>query len=210
MTNLDNQSETSQLLQRASAGADANAVRELFQRHRQRLGRMLAVHMHPRLRARVDPSDIIQETLLQASRQLVQYLHEQPMPFYPWLRQIAWERLMHLHAQHLRAYKRSALREAPPAPTPPDHSVADLADQLSASITSPSAQVMRGELRHGLRTALVKLPAIERDVLVLRYLEQLSIQDIAAVLGISDAAATKRHIRGLEHLRAAMAGTSTG
>jgi RNA polymerase sigma-70 factor (ECF subfamily) len=168
---------------------------------------MLAVHMDARLRSRIDPSDIIQDALLEASRRLEGYLRDRPLPFYPWLRQIAWERLVHVHAEHLRAGKRTVAREV--ARTP-DHSMMNLADQLAGSITSPSGRVVRGELRHRLRAALVALAPSERDVLVLRYLEQLSIQDIAAVLGISDAAASKRHIRGLEHLRAAMAGTSTG
>jgi RNA polymerase sigma-70 factor (ECF subfamily) len=209
MTGCDQHDDLEQLLQRAGTGADPNAVRELFQRHRQQLERMLAVHMDPRLRARIDPSDVIQETLLQASSRLDRYLRERPLPFYPWLRRIAWERLMHLHEQHLWTLKRSVAREAPRLIPPQDHSMFDLADQLAASVTSPSARLARDEARHRLRAALMTLPSEERNVLVLRYLEQLPIKEIAAVLEISDAAASKRHLRGLERLRHAMLAIST-
>ena len=211
MTSCSEQSDTELLLQQASTDADSMIVRELLDRHRDRLRRMLAVHMDPRLNARVDPSDIIQEALLQASRKLEEYLHARPLPFYPWLRRIAWEQLMMLHRRHLGAHKRTALREAAkPDEVLHDKSMTDLAEQLSATMTSPSSRMVRDELRHRVRAALVKLPQPERDVLVLRYLEQLTVKEIAAALGITEAAAGKRHFRGLEHLREVMAEASVG
>ena len=79
--------ETDQLLARARRG-DASDRGRLLERHRQRLRRMVAVHFDRRLAARVDPSDLVQDTLAEADRRLDGYLRGRPLPFYPWLRQL--------------------------------------------------------------------------------------------------------------------------
>ena len=88
--------ESEDLIRRAWEGDEA-ATEELFARYRDRLRQMVTVRMDPRLAARLDASDVVQETLVEASRRLPEYLQDQPLPFYPWLRQIAWERLVDLH-----------------------------------------------------------------------------------------------------------------
>src|SRR5207249_1142827 len=105
----------------------------------------------------------------------------------------AWERLVQIHRRHLHAGRRSVLREEPPVL--PDESAAELADRLRGSNSSPSGQAVKEELRDRLRSALAKLGERDREVLVLRYLEQLSTADIAAVLGISPGAVRVRHTR---------------
>ena len=70
---------------------------------------MIAVRLDRRLSARVDPSDVLQETMIQAHQKLPEYLRTQPIPFYPWLRRIAWENIVQLHRQHLLAQARAAL-----------------------------------------------------------------------------------------------------
>src|SRR5438093_9616573 len=102
--------DTEQLLERA-AGGDAVARDQLLQRHRDRLKRMVAVRADPRLAARVDPSDVVQETLAEAAARLDAYLRTRPLPFYPWLRQIAQQRLIDLHRRHVQAGRRSVMRE---------------------------------------------------------------------------------------------------
>src|SRR6187200_3441691 len=103
-------SDTDALLRDASAG-DRGARQQLLAHHRDRLRRMVAVRIDPRVRKRVDPSDVVQETLVLADRRLDAYLREPPLPFYPWLRQLAWDRLIEQHRWHLRAGRRSVLRE---------------------------------------------------------------------------------------------------
>jgi RNA polymerase sigma-70 factor (ECF subfamily) len=80
--------DTDQLLDNASRG-DGAARARLLDRHRQRLRHMIALRLDRRLAARIDPSDVVQEALIVADRQLDRYLREQPLPFYPRLRQIA-------------------------------------------------------------------------------------------------------------------------
>jgi len=74
--------DTEQLLERAKAGEKA-AVNELMTRHRKRLRHMVAVRMDSRLARRVDPSDVVQETLAEAAVKLPDYLLNRPIPFYP-------------------------------------------------------------------------------------------------------------------------------
>jgi RNA polymerase sigma-70 factor (ECF subfamily) len=63
------------------------------------------------LAARLDPSDIVQEVLAEADRRLDDYLRQQPLPFYAWLRQLAWDRLADAHRRHVLARRRSVTRE---------------------------------------------------------------------------------------------------
>src|SRR5262245_42620975 len=110
----------------AAAGGDADARGRLLARHRDRLARMVACRLDRRLAARVDPSDVVQEVLAEADRKLDRYLRDRPLPFYPWLRQLAWEQLATLHRRHVRAGKRSVRREQPDLLALPDESAADL------------------------------------------------------------------------------------
>src|SRR5690348_12164018 len=95
-------SEAEQLLAKAGRG-DPGARQELLVHYQERLRQMIRLRMDHRLAARVDPSDIVQETMLEAVQKLSDYLRRRPLPFYPWLRQLAWERLIDLHRRHVRA-----------------------------------------------------------------------------------------------------------
>jgi RNA polymerase sigma-70 factor (ECF subfamily) len=194
------QPDTEELLGRA-AGGDAAARDGLLARHRERLCKMIACRLDRRLAARVDPSDVVQDVLAEADGKLDRYLRERPLPFYPWLRALAAERLVTLHRRHVRAAKRSVRREEPGLLALPDESLADLAERLVASATSPSQRLLRQEKRQRMRDALARLPERDREVLVLRHLEALSVADTAAVLGASEGAVKTRHVRALERLR---------
>jgi RNA polymerase sigma-70 factor (ECF subfamily) len=192
--------DTDLLLERAAEG-DARARQQLLARHRDRLRKMVAYHMDRRLAARVDPSDVVQEALAEAAQRLDDYLRERPLPFYPWLRQLAWDRLVEEYRRHVAAGKRSVRREEPDVLDLPDESAVELAGRLLDLGSSPSAHLLRDELRRRVREALGRLPARDREVLELRHLEQLSTRDTAAVLGISEGAVKTRHLRALQRLR---------
>src|SRR5262245_5423317 len=191
--------EVQELIERARGG-DAAAGHALLARHRDRLRQLVALRLDRRLAARVDPSDVVQEALADAARKLPAYLRQPPLPFYVWLRRLACERLVKLRLRHVRAGKRSVTREQP-APLA-DGSALELARRLVAPGTSPSHQVLRQELHGQVRDALDRLGERDREVLVLRYLEQLSTAEIAAVLEITPGAVKVRHLRALERLRA--------
>jgi RNA polymerase sigma-70 factor (ECF subfamily) len=196
--------DTQELLERSVRG-DATARQELLARHRARMRRMVAVRLDPRLGARVDPSDIVQEALADAAGHLDDYLRDCPLPFYPWLRQFAWERVVKAHRAHIHARRRSILREGPDMPLP-DESVRQLAHRLLASDTSPSRRLIRQEQREQVRAALAELTPPDREILVMRHLEQMETPEIAAALGISEGAVRNRQYRALIRLRALLEG----
>jgi RNA polymerase sigma-70 factor (ECF subfamily) len=162
---------------------------------------MVAVRLDRRLAARVDPSDIVQDTMAEADRLLSSYARDRPIPFYPWLRQIAADRVADAHRRHLQARKRSVHREEPAGL--PEESAAELAERLMAG-ASPSAGLRREERRARVRAALEDLASPDREILVLRYLEQLSTQEAAAVLEINEGAVKMRLLRALGRLREVM------
>jgi RNA polymerase sigma-70 factor, ECF subfamily len=153
--------------------------------------------------ARVDPSDVVQEALVEAARRLDDYLRERPLPYYPWLRRLALVRLDKLHRRHT-AGKRAVNREEPPPL--PEESALELADRVLASGTGPDDAAARRELRQAVRAALDRMAAVDREVLVLRFLERLSTAEAGAVLGVSAAAVKVRLFRALERLRGRLGG----
>lgn len=192
--------QTDVLVQLAVAG-NVLAKERLLERHRDRLRRMIAVRMDHRLKRRADPSDIVQETLVLASRRLGEYLESQSIPFYPWLRQLAWDQLVAFHRKHLYAARRSRRREEDVASALTDESVAELASCLLDAGSDPLSRLVRRELRERVRRAIERLPETYRDILVLRHLEQLSLDEAAAVLRIGRSAAKMRHLRAVEKLK---------
>jgi len=147
---------------------------------------------------------VVQEALAEAAQKLSDYLRRRPLPFYPWLRQLALERLIGLHRLHIRAQKRSVVREEAGALPLTDESALELADRLMETAGTPISQLLRDELRSRVHAALFRLAPRDREVLVLRHLEQLSIREIAAVLGIREGAVKTRHLRALQHFRDAV------
>src|SRR5262245_30689676 len=93
---------THRWLERVAAG-DPAGWRWLVEEHHARLRRMVALRLDPRLQGRVDPSDVLQDTYLQAAEHLPGYLQNPSVPFFLWLRSLAAGRLSKLHRYHLGA-----------------------------------------------------------------------------------------------------------
>jgi RNA polymerase sigma-70 factor (ECF subfamily) len=191
--------DTEQLLRDAAQG-DQAAVGQLLERHRPRLRHMIALRLDRRLQGRLDPSDVLQETLAEAARRLAEYARLPPLPFYPWLRQLAWQRLVQLQRRHVRAGKRSVRREQAGLPLSEESALA-LADRLVSRGSSPSARLRRGEQSRRVQAILGQLAEDDREILVLRYLEHLSTQELAAILGLTPAGVKTRQLRALRRLR---------
>lgn len=193
-------SETERLLDQADAG-DPGAVNRLLVRHRSRLRTMIGLRLDPRVAARIDPSDVVQEALIEAHRRFDRYLRERPLPFYPWLRQLAWDRLVNLHHKHLTAGKRTVRREVAFAPLLSNDSVGLLARRIFDRHHGPQSQVVQAELQARVRLALERLSESDREILVLRFMEQLSVEEIGALLKLGESAVKMRHLRALQRLR---------
>jgi RNA polymerase sigma-70 factor, ECF subfamily len=200
--------ETEELLQKA--GTRGTELQILLERHRERLRRMIAVRLDSRLASLVDPSDVVQEALTDASNKLDGYLRDRPLPFYPWLRRLATERIIQFHRRHLGTQKRNVTRERRLEPALPEDSAIRLAEYLAASGTSPSQQVLRDEQARRVRAVLERLAPNDREVLVMFYLEELDFGEIAAALAITENAAKVRHFRAMERLRKLLEGHDLG
>jgi RNA polymerase sigma-70 factor (ECF subfamily) len=191
--------QTRRLVVRAIQG-DPTAIDQLLACYRPQLRRMVAVRMDSRLKARFDPSDVVQMVLTEAAQKMVSF-QKPPEQFYPWLRQLAWDELARLHRDHIRTKRRSVSREQDDwQGRAADESMMQLADRLAVQQLGPSSRLIHKELRTRVRTALEQLAPQDREVLVLRFLEQLGISDTAAALGISESAVKSRQFRAIERL----------
>ena len=183
--------DTDQLLRKASVG-DATAIGRLFERHRPRLRRMIALRLDDRLAARVDASDVVQEALADAARKLADYVRDRPLPFYPWLHRLAAERLAAVHRRHRRSQARSVSREEADTFAWPDSSAQLIVSCLVANDTTPGHALLREEQRRHVHASLHKLSTIDREILMMHYIEELSFPEIAAILDIGEGAAKMR------------------
>jgi RNA polymerase sigma-70 factor (ECF subfamily) len=174
---------------------------ELLRKNRQRLKQMVHVQLDARLQARVDPSDVVQEAMIEAARRFSAYVSARPLPFYPWLRQIALDRIGRMHRNHLRVARRDVRREQSLEPLLPDDSLQQLADRVLYHGRDPAQRLSRKETGEQIREALSRLAKDDREVLVLRFLEHLSAAEAAAVLGISEAALRMRQLRALQRFQ---------
>jgi RNA polymerase sigma-70 factor (ECF subfamily) len=193
--------DTQELLQRADQN-DPEAVNELFGRHREPLRRMIAQRLDRDLARRVDPSDIAQAALLDASKRLSDYLRQPTLPFHLWLRQIARDRLIEAHRRHRVSQRRSIDRErAIDVAAYHDRSALELAQVFCDPELTPAAAAIRHEVEERFRAALETMSDDDREVLLMRHFEQLSNHEVAQALGLSEAAAGMRYLRPLRRLR---------
>jgi RNA polymerase sigma-70 factor (ECF subfamily) len=187
--------ETQRLLERVRAG-DRLAFEELFARHRSYVRQVVELRLDPRLRARLDPSDVVQETHLEAFRRLPDFLNRRPMPFRLWLRKTAHERLIMLRRRHLEAGRRTTRREV----ALPDQSSQLLAQRLLAKGPPPGQHLDQEERVRRVHQAVAQLSEADQEILFMRNFEGLSYQEMAYLLEIDPAAARKRHGRALLRL----------
>jgi RNA polymerase sigma-70 factor (ECF subfamily) len=172
---------------------------------------MVAFRLDQRLRGRIDPSDVIQETYLEAWKHLAEYLQQPAMPFFLWLRGIAGNKLRELHRHHLGTQLRDAGREVSlHRGTLPETTSAALAAQLLGHATRPSEAAIRAEIKVRLQEALNSMDPMDREVLALRHFEHLSPAETAQVLGIKEKAAGMRYMRALKRLKEILASLPGG
>jgi RNA polymerase sigma-70 factor, ECF subfamily len=192
---------TAELLDRLR-GQDHEALGELFMLYRDRLWRMLFVRMDRRMTSRATPDDVLQEAFLDVARRIGEYLADPSVPFYVWLRFLTVQRMNMIQRAHLGALRRDVTQEVSlPDPGFALASAESMAGQLVGHMTSPSQAAIRHELQDRLRAALEEMDPLDREVLALRHFEEMSNNDVAALLGISKDAASKRHVRALVRLR---------
>lgn len=195
------QQPADELLQNAKDG-NPNAVEKLISHHRDPLRRMISNRLDPAISARVDASDIVQDVLLEAHRRLSDYLRKPDMPFHLWLRHIALDHIIDAHRKHRQAQRRSMDRERPLTSGPlGDQSSMELSGQLMAEDPTPASAAIHAELKARLDQSISLLEPDDREIVLMRHAEQMSNQEVAQLLGLTEAAASMRYLRAIRKLR---------
>jgi RNA polymerase sigma-70 factor (ECF subfamily) len=170
-----------------------------LERFRAYLRLLARLQLDPRLQGKLDPSDVVQQTLLQALQALDRFQQRSDAELAAWLRQILAHNLVNA-ARDLGRAKRAVAREMS-LEAALEQSSARLEAWLAAEQPSPSQQAERKEQVLRLAEALGSLPEAQREALTRRYLQSWSLDDIGRHLGRSPAAVAGLIKRGLKQLR---------
>jgi RNA polymerase sigma-70 factor, ECF subfamily len=203
MTMTDESDGNPELLDRLQRDGQ-QALATVFSEHRDRLRRMIEFRLDARLRGRISASDVLQEAYIDALKRLPHFQADPEVPFFIWLRTVTVQRLIEVHRMHLGAKARDAAKEVRLDHGGTIAASSERMAEIMGDLTSPSQAAQRTEILGSLREALERLDPIDREVLALRHFEELSNQEVAALLGIQAAAASKRYVRAIERLKDAL------
>ena len=224
---LMDQRERAELVNRAAAG-DADALQRLIVYYHAGLRGIVAGAIDSNLRRHIDPDDVLQQAYISAFNALDQNRERQrpaagpsadqnrecqrpsptvpqfndPAQFYKWLERIALNQLKDI-MRGLRRQKRDIAREAGPA-ADRTASYLNMAAHVAASASTPSRKVSKDETVAAVLTCLARLKDAQREVVRLRFLENVPVAEIAAQLNKSDTAIYTLCHRGLKSLRELM------
>ena len=174
MMREDRPDATVRILARYKDG-DAGAINALYDRYFDRIHAVVRLRMGPRLRAKAESVDIVQEAFLASLRGLDNFQYRGEGDFLHWLSKITENRIRD-EADYFRAQKRDVARERPlHAGRPSRDSVFGPVNEL-ARHTTPATQVARAEEIQRLEEAMDALPAPQREALLLVRYEGLSLQ----------------------------------
>ncbi len=194
--------EKTQELLDGAKGGDDRAVNQLMDRHRDALRRMVQMRLDQKIQRRVDVSDVVQDVLVEANRRLQDYLQNPVMSFHLWLRQIAKDRIIDAHRRHRVSAKRSVDREQPlVAPAGLDRSTMELAAQICDAELTPAAAATQQELARRVEAAITQLNEQDQEIILMRHYEQLTNQEVAQALQLTEPAASMRYLRAVRRLR---------
>lgn len=179
------------------AEADATAI-ERFRGYLVAIAR-LQVAARPWVAARLDASDLAQQTLLKAHAARGDFRGGSPGEMAAWLRQILTRTLANELRAHGQAKRAVGAEQAPDADL--DASSCRLDAWLAADQTSPSEMAVKGERATALAAAVEALPADQREVVLLKHCHGLRLAELAERTGRTQAAVAGLLRRGLESLR---------
>jgi RNA polymerase sigma-70 factor (ECF subfamily) len=196
------QSEEKQNPRRIGNGpmnSDLSSSEPSLDRYRSYLHVLARMQLHRKLAAKMDASDIVQQTLLQAYRAREQFRGDSPAAMAAWLRQILARNLAHA-ARDFGREKRNVFRERS-LEASLGHSSLCLERWLATDDTAPSVRAERSEQLLRLAEVLEELPEAQRDAIVLHYFQQQSLVETAEQLDRTPAAVAGLLHRGLKRLR---------
>jgi RNA polymerase sigma-70 factor (ECF subfamily) len=167
---------------------------------REYLGLLARINMDPRLQGRIDPSDIVQQTLLKAHEKQDQFRGKNDAERLAWLRTI----LANQMADALRKFRRQQGNRERSIEEALEASSARLDAWLAAEQASPSERIVDQERLLEMAEAMAKLPDDQRTALELRHLQGLSVPAAAVRMNKSPSAVASLLYRGMKSLREMM------
>ncbi len=191
------------LLEQARAGF-AQALGELLETYRAYLVAVAGAELDSDLRAKVGPSDLVQETFCEAHRDFAGFRGQTEEELIAWLRRALLNNIANVTRRYLGTEKRQVSREVPID----DSARPDVKQLLPVDISSPSEAADKNERLARLEKALEKLPAPFREVIQWRTLERQPFQQIAEKMGRSKKAVQKLWTRAIRELQKVMQRTS--
>lgn len=199
---MKSQPDPQQLLTEARTAPD-DALGPLLELYGNYLQLLASAQLDAKLRARVSPSDVVQETFLEAHRDFPQFRGNSEREFLGWLRQILAHNLARLVERHILAEKRAVRREVSleGMGAAIERSTARLDAVLADGAASPSTSASRREYVVILADQLAEMRPEYREVIVLRHLEGLPFKDVAERTGRSEGAARMLWLRAINRLR---------
>jgi RNA polymerase sigma-70 factor (ECF subfamily) len=198
----------SELIQRCRNG-ETVARDQLFARYQHYLYVLAQAQLGKRLRAKCAPSDIVQQTLLEAHRDFAGFQGVHEGELLAWLRRILAHNLFN-EVRRYGALQRDAGREVSldQVRAGVDHSSLLLQRCLAASGPSPSEAAQEHESAVRLANALSGLPEDYQTVLLLRVFEELPAEEVAQRMGRSAGAVRMLQMRALTALRQELEGST--
>ena len=189
------------MILKAKSGGEA-ALGPLLEVYRSYLRMLARIEIGRRLQGKVDASDLVQETFLEAHRHFPSFRGSDEPQFAYWLRQILAAKVANLVRQYLGTQARDVRLEQE-LNAGVDNSSRLLGAELAAALASPSQHAARREQAVLLANALDRLPEDYREVIVLRHLEELPFPEIAQRMGRTKDSVEKLWLRALARLRKA-------
>ncbi|MBY0522904.1 MAG: sigma-70 family RNA polymerase sigma factor [Gemmataceae bacterium] len=179
---------------------DVDLTGPRVERYREYLRLLARLQLDPRLRGKLDPSDVVQETLIKAQQNLDQFRGTTDGELAAWLRRILANHLIDAGRKYQRemVLNRSVIETL-------DESSARLEAWLAADASSPSEQLGRQEQLLSLAQALAQLPEDQRSAIEWHHLKDCSVAEVAALMEKTEAAVAGLLRRGLKKLRELLA-----
>lgn len=199
-------SEQPELLLEQARDGDAESLDRLLHLYRNYLQLLAHAQLDNQLRAKLDPSDLVQETLVEAYRDFAGFQGSTERELMAWLRRVLARNLAD-QAKHHRSQKRD-LRRQQSLEAALDRSSVDVERALAAEISTPSQHAAKREQAVVLADAMARLPADYREVIIFRQFRRAKFPEIADRMGRSSSAVRMLWARALERLREELEGLS--
>ncbi len=178
---------------------DEAALTALLDTYSERLLESVRSELGDRVRQRLESQDVMQQVYLDALTSIDRFVDRGSDSFFHWLRRIAVNRICDVDRKSFRTAKRG--KEVRVSDIGHEASIVRLLDDLAGSATSPSMVVDRSDHIRMLQYALDQLSEDHREVIRLRYMNQLNVSETAAKMDRSERAVRSLCVRALIHLR---------